>query len=63
MPPSDYRAIMTGDRSRTTLRLTEQDLEWRENEDEIVVLDGRNAAYLARLGLWHPDADRARGEH
>jgi hypothetical protein len=33
-----------------TLRLREQDLEWREIDDEIVVLDARDAAYLAVSG-------------
>jgi coenzyme PQQ synthesis protein D (PqqD) len=40
-----------------TLRLREQDLEWREIDEEIVVLDGRDAAYLAVSGsgilIWH----------
>lgn len=40
-----------------TLRLREQDLEWREIDDEIVVLDERDAAYLAVSGsgilIWH----------
>jgi len=33
-----------------TLRLREEDLEWREIDDEIVVLDARDAAYLAVSG-------------
>lgn len=33
-----------------TLRLREGDLDWREIDDEIVVLDGRDAVYLAIHG-------------
>lgn len=33
-----------------TLRLREGDLDWREIDDEIVVLDGRDAVYLAVHG-------------
>jgi Coenzyme PQQ synthesis protein D (PqqD) len=49
-----------------TLRLREQDLEWREIDEEIVVLDARDAAYLAVSGsgilIWqllaqHTDRD------
>jgi Coenzyme PQQ synthesis protein D (PqqD) len=39
-----------------TLRLRDDDLEWREIDDEIVLLDGREAMYLATNGsgtlLW-----------
>ncbi|MGO9907268.1 MAG: PqqD family protein [Solirubrobacteraceae bacterium] len=42
--------------------LREQDLEWREIDDEIVVLDERNAAYLAVSGsgilIWHMLSER-----
>lgn len=33
-----------------TLRLREHDLDWREIDDEIVVLDGERAEYLAVQG-------------
>jgi hypothetical protein len=46
-----------------TLRLREEDLEWREIDDEIVVLDGRAAAYLAVSGsgilIWNLLSERA----
>lgn len=39
-----------------TLRLRTEDLEWREIDSEIVILDGREATYLALSGsgalLW-----------
>jgi len=39
-----------------TLRLRTDDLEWREIDDEIVLLDGREATYLSTNGsgsiLW-----------
>ena len=45
----------------TTLRLREQDLDWRELGDEIVVLDARGAVYLAFQGsgaiVWRLLAD------
>jgi hypothetical protein len=45
-----------------TLRLRERDLEWREIDDEIVVLDGHDAAYLAVSGagtlIWHLLSER-----
>jgi hypothetical protein len=40
-----------------TLRLRTDELEWKEIDDEIVVLDGRASNYLAASGagvfLWH----------
>lgn len=45
-----------------TLQLREQDLEWREIDDEIIVLDARNAAYLAVSGsgivIWNLLSER-----
>jgi Coenzyme PQQ synthesis protein D (PqqD) len=49
-----------------TLRLRTGDLEWREIDDEIVLLDGRQATYLSTNGsgtlLWRALADGATRE-
>jgi Coenzyme PQQ synthesis protein D (PqqD) len=48
------------------LRLRDADLEWREIDDEIVVLDAREASYLALRGsgavLWRLLAQGASSE-
>ena len=57
-----------GDKERTmTLRLRTEDLEWREIDSDIVILDGREATYLTLNGsgalLWRllaTDATRER---
>ena len=48
---------MTSDgEDRTTVRLRELELDWREIDDEVVALDGKGAVYLAVKGsgavLW-----------
>lgn len=46
-----------------TLRLRTDDLEWREIDSDIVILDGRDATYLTLNGsgalLWRRLADSA----
>jgi hypothetical protein len=50
-----------------TLCLRKEDLDWREIDDEIVALDGREAVYLAVQGsgtlVWRLLADSATREH
>ncbi len=43
-----------------TLRLRTDDLEWREIDNEIVLLDGRQATYLSTNGCWDPPLASAR---
>jgi hypothetical protein len=51
----------------TSVRLRAQDLDWRELDDEIVVLDGRGAMYSAVRGsgtlLWRLLAEETTRGH